>query len=280
MDLYQDWNKYLAQKLDLKESEKDGAHYYYFQSIERNIEEKPRKFYLPKGFTCPKELTPGFSLFKDHVETGKNLKPFLSKRLISIDPLFAQWNIRHFHLGNEIINGFIKRTGPLAFAKITSKGLYILGIAGHGEWSKKEFIQTAHANWPFLLEGNKLTTLKNSSASGTQEEIDQNRSLMISTNVKIDDGTEYLFGDMTGSGHNIFVNMACSNMIKFFAIMESKIKDMLMKDKKYINSTPKFNVKGNKYYVTCDNTGFLVDITDALNFELNRSIQLVENIEK
>lgn len=282
MNLFDDWNDHLSTILELNEPDKKSAHYYYFQEIEREIIEKPRRLHVPDGFHCPPELSEGFALLKTYIESGKNLKPFLSKgidRLKSIDPLFAQWNVRHFHLGDKIENGFIRRTGPLAFAKIASDDVYILWIGSHGDWSSKNIIQSAHDNWPFLLEDNLLEGITNINASGSQSEIDQSRANMTSTYVKVDDGTQYIFGDMTISGHNFSVMSASCHMMRVFAMIEADIKKQLAIEAVYSASQPKLSFQEGKYIVECTQTGFSSDITDTLTQQLSRVIEPIRRRE-
>ncbi|MCQ6261291.1 hypothetical protein MLD55_05040 [Alcanivorax sp. MM125-6] len=282
MNLFNDWNGHLSMILDLNESEKEGAHHYYFQAIEREVKEKPRKLHTPKGFVCPEGLVSGFNFLKKHIESGKSLKPFLSKgvdRPRSIDPLLSQWNVRHFHLGGEIENGFVKRTGALAFAKITSDDVYILCIANHGDWSNKDIIQRAHDNWPFLLKENLLTYMVGINATGSQSEIDQSRSNAASTYVKVDDGTEYLFGDMSISGHNYFTITASGHMMRFFARIEARINEKIASKKIFSTSQPKLFFRDGRWIVECNQTGLSFDITDEFTHELNRAIALIQGRE-
>lgn len=283
MDLYRDWNDHLATELGLTGEESEGANYYFFQNLEREIDDRARSFHIPKNFECPTNLRAGFDLLKEHVESGKSLKPFLSKRidkLKSVDPLFAQWNIRHFHLGNKLNGEFIKRTGPLAFAKITSNAVYILDIDDHGKWASKKLIQIAHENWPFLLDKHRLTsgTVVEEDA-GSQANIDRCRAKFTSTFVRVDDGTGYLFGDMSVSGHNIHVFFACSHMMRVFAFIEREIQEKIAGDDAYKEAQPKLSITGEQYLVECVRTGFCSDVSDKLKSEFNIAKAIVINLE-
>lgn len=53
-------------------------------------------------------------------------------------------------------DGFIARTGPLLFARITEDDACLIDVRAHGAWTSLSLLQTVHANWPESLERFRL----------------------------------------------------------------------------------------------------------------------------
>jgi hypothetical protein len=88
--------------------------------------------------------------------SGGNLNPYLSTNLHDPafqDPLFNEWRVHHLHLdladgAPARVPGFVRRSGELLFAFVTSSKMLFLDVGRHGEWCDKRFVEILHANWP------------------------------------------------------------------------------------------------------------------------------------
>jgi len=136
----------------------------YFSARHRRIELRPRKFLIPPGFVCPPLLKPGLALLREKVESGGDLRRNQSKRISNPeydDLLLDDWGIDHFHLGESIEpNGFVSRTNPVLFARVTPENFYALVVLPHGSWSKKALIETIHSNWPDSIKQFRIRGVK------------------------------------------------------------------------------------------------------------------------
>jgi hypothetical protein len=284
MNLYEDWSIYLAKKLcdngiKLSEKEKKGAAFYYFDFLRRKVAIQKRKIHVPSDFKCPIELLIGWNNLKERIELGEDINPYLSKgseRADAIDKMFNQWDVKHFHIGKKIENKFCERTGALIFAIVKEQDFYVIGLYQHGDWTQKSIIEQIHYFYPFVIERYKVTSMFNISGTGSQDEIDMSRRLNVISPVKLSDGTVYLFGDMTISGHNVEPMQSSLYMMRCFTCVESHISKFISGNEKYQNS--EFNLKvinDEKYLVTCDETGFEFDATEYIVSHIKKCLELI-----
>jgi len=278
MNLYEDWSNYLVKELcnngiKLEEKEKQNAVFYYFDFLGRKITIQKRKIHIPSNFKYPAELSIGWNNLKKRIELGEDINPYLSKGLKNIDKLFNQWDVKHFHIGEKIKNKFCERIGALIFAIVKEQDFYVIGLYQHGDWTKKYTIEQIHSHYPFLIEKYKVTSISNISGTSSQEEIDESRKCNINSPVKLSDGTVYLFCNTALSGHNIKWIELQGHMIRFFARLEKYISESINKNEKYKNSECHLKITNNqKYFVSCEKTGFEFDATECINFNIKKCL--------
>ncbi len=144
---------------------------YHNQKL-RRISESKRNVYFSKGFQYPKEHIDEFrsivNAIKQKFETGEDVNPHLSQRIMNVDyndDLLHEWGIHHLHLNTEMkSNGFIKRSSELLYLVIDSQNSYFINIYDHKEFQNIELLEIIEENWPFLLQKyllNDLTSISN-----------------------------------------------------------------------------------------------------------------------
>ena len=91
----------------------------FFTLFERRVESKPRKVHISTEIVIEDAVKDGFENLIKKFENGDDVNPHLSTltaKLDRSDKMFFDWGINHFHLGIELMkNGFVKRTGPIAY---------------------------------------------------------------------------------------------------------------------------------------------------------------------
>lgn len=160
-DIFEDYNELVHTHLqsfgftlfpnDLRESLR-----IYFNYINRIVEPKIWRIKKSKNLTIPLSLQQEFDLLEPHMTSGKNLIPFMSRKLkepLFFDALLNDWGIHHLHLGHEFENdGFVKRNKDVLFIKFWQDTAYMIGIGDHNAWSKKALLEEIDENWPELFE--------------------------------------------------------------------------------------------------------------------------------
>jgi hypothetical protein len=161
-NLYGDWIAIARQRLinsgfDVSRLIRDNdiGQEYFNALLHLTIPIQPRQVHHADTFSCPVDLVAGLATFTTKVESGQNLRPYMSrgvKKVANRDLLRYDWGIHHFHLGTEVENdGFVKRTEPILFAWVTSEAMYMLGLYPHGAWNQRQLLELIHRNWPELL---------------------------------------------------------------------------------------------------------------------------------
>lgn len=221
INFQQDWVEILCQKLaergystNSSQHDSDALCIQYFNVLKRQIDAKPRKTLVSKEFNRPKQYQTGIRLIRRKVESGQDLTPHLSKNIKSLDyhdALLNDWGIYHFHLGDSSEKtGFIKRTGPVLFARVTDEYFYMLDVLGHGSWSQQRLVEIIHDNWQESISLFKIPEgYRLSSVSPSDEDIAQFRKHGISTFIKVSDGTIY---SLLGGGYSLGGNYSCSGI--------------------------------------------------------------------
>lgn len=179
MDFYKDWIDHLRK--GLKEAgntpveDPEEVSIQYFNFLRRLIPVRPRKVYIAKEFMCPSELQLGLDLIINNIEQGVDLGPYLSKKIADLDyddDLLNDWGVHHLHLGTNLeSNGFVKRTGPVLFARFDEQNAYLINVWSHGNWTNQEMIRIIHNNWPGSIERYRLKDVTGLNYSVTDRDI-------------------------------------------------------------------------------------------------------------
>jgi hypothetical protein len=137
----------------------------YLNLVNRQIQKAPRVFLQSVELVVPVDRSQGYQELKRKVEAGELLKPHQSTSIEKpdyYDSLFLDWGIQHFHLSlnpHPRVAGFVARSGPLLFARVTATIFYALQVYEHGAWGKNEIVEILDRNWPSETEQFKLKGL-------------------------------------------------------------------------------------------------------------------------
>lgn len=218
LDFYRDWINHLIDELQTAgyavNSSEDPLRIAikYFNVRKRDISDVPRKVYFSKELTDFLNGAQGAQWkvavqeIKEAAEAGRDLTPFLSKRLLDADyndHLLNDWRIHHFHLSTEMgTDGFVKRTGPLLFAMVLEDAILMINIFEHGAWTNSNLIQILHNNWPEFMEQFKIRGIPAETVQYTSEMRKKLRNGHVNVFVTVDDGTVYgpIGGGITTAG--------------------------------------------------------------------------------
>lgn len=269
-DFKSDWYEMLQQELiaagyDLK---KEGvtfantAHAYY-NAKQRIPETCKRKVEVSDAFSCPEELEQDWQSLKAKIENGDDLKPYLSKLVTKAakqDHMLSDWGIYHFHLGTIMGNGgFINRTGPLLFARLTSDTFYAVDVYNHGAWVDTTVLEIIHRNWP-----SSIAVYRNDGLSYSNPNDEQRASFReqhINAFYTANDGTVYVpvGGGVMTSGNSAMNTVAVikmHNLLKNLTeLLEAEKNSILqiLRQHGYTNETEvlaKLDIDSKGYYVT------------------------------
>jgi hypothetical protein len=137
----------------------------YLNLVNRQIQKGPRVFFQSGELIVPADRSQGYHELKRKVESGELLKPHQSTSIAKpdyYDSLFLDWGIQHFHLNiapHPRAAGFVARSGPLLFARVTATAFYAIQVYEHGAWNKNEIVEILDRNWPSETEPFKLKGL-------------------------------------------------------------------------------------------------------------------------
>lgn len=201
---------------------------FYFNAKDRRPEKKVRELILADSFVCPQELNEGWEKLKKKVEDGEDLTPNLSKLIKKIknkDSMLNDWGVHHFHLGEDMEDSFIKRTGPLLFALLVDDNFYAIGIFDHDSWANQDIVEIIHRNWPMVIDSYRLRGAIDMSYHVDEQERLTFRSAGVNTFTSVNDGTIYapIGGGFAGSRFN---TQAVMRKIKQKALLEALEKDL------------------------------------------------------
>lgn len=237
IDFKNDWAEILRQKMieigysiDPKWDATDLC-LKYFNVVRRRIEPKPRRVLVSQEFVCPNDHLAGINLIRQKVETGQDLTPHLNKIHRPGDPdlLLSDWDIYHFHLGTSFTkSGYVERTGPLLFARVTSENFYMLDVVEHGRWSEQRFVEIIHNNWRESISAYSVP-LRLITLPPTDEDVADFRRSGINTAIQVSDGTTYLAigGGYALPGISIDVRVTCSSYAATIRNLENHVKSNL-----------------------------------------------------
>ncbi len=149
----------------------------YLNLVNRQIKPEARAFSESAELNVPTDRVPGYQELRRKVEAGEALTPHQSTSMATpdyYDALFLDWGIQHFHLNKDPhprVAGFVARSGPLLFARVTPTDFYAIQVYEHGAWNKNEIIEILDQNWPKETQGHKLKGIHPITPPHTEQEI-------------------------------------------------------------------------------------------------------------
>ncbi|MHB1654649.1 MAG: hypothetical protein ACYCVD_19680 [Desulfitobacteriaceae bacterium] len=201
----------------------------YFNLQKRLIAPNPRRIFIANEFSCPSEYLAGLEVLKDKIQKGEDLRTHLSRKISNLDyndSLLNDWGIYHLHLGSELDNnGFIKRTGPVLFARFDDSNAYFINVMPHGTWSNQEMPKILHSNWPNSISHYRLKS-DGVEVNLTDAEINMARKGNVQTIIEVQHGVVYapIGGGYTTSGISIDAVMMSYDYLRRIKTFEDQIK--------------------------------------------------------
>jgi hypothetical protein len=176
--------------------EDQAAHIAYFNVRKRLVPVRQRKVHEAPSLTCPPEVQAGYEEVRRKVEAGEDLRPHLSRGLVKRDfndLLLNDWGIHHLHLGTVLEgDGFVKRTGPVLFARFLADDAYFIAVPKHGPgksdaWSDVQVMECFAAAWPEQMSRYELRGVAPSRSGGnpTSKEIARLRAAGVNTLITV-----------------------------------------------------------------------------------------------
>jgi len=209
MNLIEDWDNHLNDRM-LRMGYKPKAGGYnsldYHKAMKKLIPVHPRKVYYSKEFLCPDECEGALRKLVADIESGKNLLPYMSKRVANPtfnDGMLNDWGIHHFHLNKDIEKetGFVKRSDWLLLAFVNEEAVYFLNVFPHKKsylWSHIKLIEIIDNNWPELIDKNRLEGVVGLTEKLDDKTYSKLRKANVSTFVEL--GENKVFG-LIGGGY-------------------------------------------------------------------------------
>lgn len=200
IDLSGDWIEYLRSKITTAgysfgaTDSPDDLSYKFFNIRKRRVHPLRRSVHESSKISCPQEHQSGYAALKSKFNNGEDVTPHLSKTILSDnyeDYLLNDWGIHHFHLGENISNGFAGRTGPLLFALVVNSDVYCIDVKAHGAWSEQELIRTLHEEWPEVIANYRINGVLGLAHQPTNEDIARLRKAGVQTMVQVYEGVVY-----------------------------------------------------------------------------------------
>lgn len=209
MNLINDWDNHLNDRmLEMGCKPKLGGYNSldYHKAMKKLISVIPRKVHYSKEFSCPGEYKSALYKLIENIESGKNLLPYMSKRVINPkfnDGLLNDWGIHHFHLSEDFEKDsiFIQRSDWLLLAFVNEIAVYFLNVYPHKKpylWSHIKLVEIIHNNWPELIEKNRLEGVVGLTEKLDDESYSSLRKANASTFVEL--GENKVFG-LIGGGY-------------------------------------------------------------------------------
>lgn len=206
----------------------------------RRVVSKPRTVHINNDIAVPENMKEGFDSLMDKFRNGADVNPHLSRfsaKTDSNDMLFYDWNISHFHLGTSIeSDGFIKRTGPLAYAVVKENDVYIIDVLEHGNWSEISLISIIDSQWPELIAGSRVQGTFE--MVPTSDDIRDFRNAHVNVGITLPNGHSYISigGGFTTSGHSALSIMEANRLHHYFRDLRRQLdgKMKLNADDEYI----------------------------------------------
>jgi hypothetical protein len=163
---------YIVQRGAIADEVVDG----YLNLVNRHIKPQARAFSESAELKLPTDRMPGYHELRRKVEAGEALRPHQSTSMATpdyYDALFLDWGIQHFHLNKDPhprVAGFVARSGPLLFARVTPTDFYAIQVYEHGAWNKNEIIEILDRNWPKETQEHKLKGIRPITPPHTEQE--------------------------------------------------------------------------------------------------------------
>lgn len=174
----------------------------------RLVPPQGRSIAKAKVFVCPPEHAQGLAEIERKIESGEDLAPHLSTRLLKLhykDDLLNHWGVHHLHLGTSIeADGFVQRTKHLLFCRFEDENVYFIGVLLHeGAWTLQRLVEEIHSNWPDTIRRHRFQGVTADVLSDMQVKV--LRSKNANHCVAVPDGVVYfpLGGGVTSSGDNM-----------------------------------------------------------------------------
>jgi len=161
VNLYQGWVSHLRDELTQFGYNLGGYGEHeivitYLNLLRRLVQPIPRTVCKSREFQCPAEFEPALKVIEGDIAAGKDLSPYLSRRLRNQDyndPLLNDWGIHHLHLSTKVeSDGFVERTGPLLFCRFDGPSAYFINVLPHGSWTDSDMVRVLHKNWPESIQ--------------------------------------------------------------------------------------------------------------------------------
>ncbi|MCM2318754.1 MAG: hypothetical protein NDI93_05420 [Pseudomonas sp.] len=253
IDLSNDWDEYLRNEIvaagyaaDSNDSP-DDLSYKFFNIHKRKVTVAPRTVYESSTLFCPEEHRSGYEALKTKFSNGDDITPNLSKTILSDnyeDSLLNDWGIHHFHLGENISNGFAERTGPLLFALVKDSAIYCVDIKAHGAWSEQNLIRTLHTEWPESISSYRINGVLGLSHQLSNDDIAKLRKAGVQTMVQVEEGVVYgpIGGGYSTAGTSVQSRMQADRYHGLICDIEKHVKeniDMYVKKIKEHGLSPK-----------------------------------------
>lgn len=236
----------------------------YCSMLGRRVAPAKRRVHLNPSLSVPDEVAGGFELLVRKFENGEDVNPHLNKfsaKLDKNDQLLYDWGINHFHLGTALDpSGFIKRTGPIAYAIVKENDVYIITVTEHGHWSDKDLLEIVDTNWPELIAGWKIDGEWEADLSS--EEIRNLRKAGISCGIKLANGNSYFSpgGGINCAGGSTFAVIEANKMYHCFRDLHKYYEGKFYLDPKEVyfqTNGPQINMRlkrqNNDLYLYLDN---------------------------
>jgi hypothetical protein len=167
----------------------------FFNFSKRLIPVIPRNILKSSEFSCPEDLEIGLTDLINKIATGNDLFAHLSKKITNLDyndSMLNDWGIYHLHLGTTLEpDGFIKRTGPVLFARFDNTNAYLINVMTHGSWTKQHMIKVLHDNWPESIEIYRLNGVIGLEYIPSEDDIKKARKFGVNTSIEIEPGIVY-----------------------------------------------------------------------------------------
>ena len=238
--LYKQWLEYqkkflLSKKVDINGLNDEEISFYYFEYCIRVPGRLPYKVNLSRELLSNSkynEFKEAIENIKHKAQMAEDITPYLSKGILKIkkpDKMLNDWGVLHFHLGNDMKNGFISRTGELLFVyrdiNVNPYELYFLDIFEHGDWSKRKTLEIMHNNWPNAIKHYKLNDVIDIEPKLNDEGHSRMRKANINSFVNLSDGSIYIGtgGGLTGMGTNAVATRLKIKYMKYFCELEKFI---------------------------------------------------------
>ena len=131
----------------------------HFTIARRLVPTRNYTIHEPEGFSVPADVADGYHLLKEKLQGGVDVTPHLHKAIVQLegkDAMLFDWGIHHFHLGTEMEDYFIKRTGNVLYAIVDNNDFYCIAILPHQHWADLALLEIIEKNWPCLLDRYRL----------------------------------------------------------------------------------------------------------------------------
>lgn len=205
--------------------------YEYFNLQRKRISLQKRKIEKSREFCCPHEYEPALKEIENKIMLGKNLIPFLSKKILYADyndKLLNDWNIQHLHLSRRYGNdGFVRRSNYELFIYFTNDTAYFLQIYPHREdnlYCKEELVKLIYANWPNLIEAYKLNEITSLERKISDKERNSLRSKNALNLIEVDKNVFYApGGGYASNGYSLIALNSADAMVDKIRYIECEL---------------------------------------------------------